>query len=239
MEWRDRGIVLSTRPHGESGLVLQLLTEAHGRHAGLVRAGSGPTRRGLYQSGNLVTASWRARLAEHLGHFTCEPLRSTAALYLDDPPRLSALVSACAVLEAGLPERQAYPAIYDGAVALIEALAWPYWAAAYVRWELGLLAALGYGLDLSRCAATGVTENLVYVSPKTGRAVSAAAAEPFRDRLLPLPAFLVAAGEADPAAVAQGLDLTGYFLERHVFAAIQRDMPPARRRLAEALAVRR
>jgi DNA repair protein RecO (recombination protein O) len=235
MEWRDRGIVLSARPHGEGGLILQLLTEHHGRHAGLVRAGAGPNRRGLYQPGNLVTAAWRARLAEHLGHFACEPLRATAALYLDDPPRLAALSSACAVLEAALPERQSHPAIHAGAVALIEALAWPYWAAAYVRWEVGLLAALGYGLDLATCAVTGVPDALSHVSPRTGRAVSAGAAEPYRDRLLPLPAFLSGAGEADPAAIQQGLELTGYFLERYVFAATERDMPAARRRLAQSM----
>ena len=236
MEWRDRGIVLSARAHGESGLVVQLLTESHGRHAGLVRAGSGPARRGLYQPGNIVAAAWRARLAEHLGHFTCEPMRATAALYLDDPPRLAALASACAVLEAALPERQAYPAIYAGAVALIDALSWPYWAAAYVRWEVGLLAALGYGLDLSQCAATGAQAGLAYVSPKTGRAVSAEAAGPYRDRLLPLPAFLVGAGDPDRPAVAAGLELTAFFLERHVFAALEHPLPAARRRLADSLA---
>ncbi len=192
MDWTEDGIVLAARKHGEASAVVQLFTRGHGRHAGLVRGGAGSKARGVYQAGNLVAARWRARLAEHLGSFTCELVRSHAAAILDDPLRLAGLASACAVAEATLPERHPYPELYDAFAAMIGALANdPAWSAVYVHWELTLLGELGFGLDLGRCAATGATDDLVYVSPKSGRAVSRLAGEPYRDRLLPLPGFLV------------------------------------------------
>ena len=234
MEWSDEGFVLGARKHGEASAIVQLLTRGHGRHAGLVRGAAGPRARGVYQPGNRVSARWRARLAEHLGTFTCELERSHAAAFLDDALRLSALTSACAIAEATLPERHPYPALYDAFAALIGALeAEPGWAAVYVRWELGLLGELGFGLDLGSCAATGATEDLVYVSPKSGRAVSRAAGEPYRTRLLPLPGFLIGADDAGPAAVAAGLRLTGAFLDRHLFAPHERRLPAARERFVE------
>ncbi len=237
MDWTDDGIVLAARRHGEASALVQLFTREHGRHAGLVRGGAGVRARGVYQPGNLVAARWRARLEEHLGGYTCELLRSHAAAYLDDPLRLAALASACAVTEAALPERHPYPALYDGFGALIDALAdEPAWAAVYVRWELGLLDELGYGLDLSACAATGATDDLVYVSPKSGRAVSRAAGEPYRDRLLALPGFLIGRGGAEPADIVAGFRLTGGFLDRHVFAPHERRLPPARERFVERFA---
>ncbi len=237
MDWVDEGIVLGARKHGESSAIVQLFTRAYGRHAGLVRGGAGSRARGVYQPGNRVSARWRARLAEHLGAFTCELTHSHAAALLDDPLRLAGLTSACAVAEAVLPERHPYPKLYDAFLALLDALAdEPAWAAVYVRWELGLLGELGFGLDLSRCAATGATEELVYVSPKSGRAVSRAAGEVYRDRLLPLPAFLIGNGEAPPGEVAAGLRLTGHFLDRHVFAPHERALPPARDRFVERFA---
>ena len=187
MDWSDDGIVLAARRHGESSAVVQLLTRGQGRHAGLARGGAGSRGRGIYQPGNLVAARWRARLPEHLGSYTCELAHSYAAALLDDPLRLAALASACAVAEAALPERHPYPKLYGAFIALLDGLdGEPQWAAVYARWELGLLDELGFGLDLSRCASTGVTENLSYVSPKSGRAVSREAGAPYRDKLLPL-----------------------------------------------------
>jgi DNA repair protein RecO (recombination protein O) len=239
MEWTDRGFVLSARRHGESAVIVQLLTEAHGRHAGLVRGGAGTRARGVYQPGNLVSARWRARLAEHLGSLACELDAGHAARFLDQPGRLAALSAAASLVEAALPERLAYPAIFAGFAALIDALGGDGWAAETVRFELALLAALGYGLDLGACAATGAREGLAFVSPKSGRAVSAAAGAPYRDRLLSLPAFLLGdALAADAAAIAAGFALTGYFLEQHVFAPQGGRLPAARRRLAAQFAPR-
>jgi DNA repair protein RecO (recombination protein O) len=234
MEWNDEGFVLSARRHGEGDLVLSLLTREHGRHAGLVKGGGGRRAAGLYEPGNRVRAIWRARLSEHLGHFICETTAQTAAPLLDDPLRLSALIAAAAVAETALPEREPHPRAYEGFAALIEALLSSddtlAWSARYVRWELDLLAEIGFGLDLANCAVNGDTVGLAFVSPSSGRAVSSRAAEPYRDRLLPLPAFL-SGGAADLAAVCQGLALTGSFLERHAF----RNPPAARARFVARL----
>lgn len=237
MEWIDEGIVLAARKHGETSAVVTLLTRVHGRHAGLVRGGTGKAARGVLQPGNRVAARWHARLAEHLGLLACEMTHPFAAAVLDHPDRLAALAAACAVAEAALPEREPCPEVYDGLLALLGAIEDDVWPVAYVRWELGLLAALGFGLDLSECVATGGNDQLAYVSPKSGRAVSLAAGEPYKGRLLALPPFLAAGGGngATPDALLDGLRLTGHFLERHVFAPTGGAMPPARRRLEERL----
>ena len=244
MDWTDRGIVLSARRHGETSLIVQLLTEQHGRHAGLVRGGASSRARGLYQAGNLLAVHWRARLAEHLGNFACELVTGSAAALLDNGGKLAALSSAAALAEATLPEREPHGDVFDSLTALIAALgaaaAAEDWAPCYVRYELGLLASLGFGLDLARCAATGTNDNLSFVSPKTGRAVSLSAGEAWRDKLLALPRFLITdapAGERPASGeVGQGLALTGYFLERHVFAPHGKGLPAARVRLGEKLA---
>ena len=233
MHWTDDGIVLSARPHGESSAVVQLLTRHQGRHAGLVRGGQGKRARGIYQPGNLVAANWTARLPEHLGNYACELVESHAARVLDDPARLAALSAAAAVSETALPEREPHAACFEGFLALLAALPGDHWAEVYVRWELALLAELGFGLDLESCAAGGANDQLAYVSPKSGRAVSLAAGEPYRDKLLALPGFLAGHGGGGREQVEQGLALTGFFLERHVFAPHHRDLPAARRRLAE------
>ena len=240
MHWSDDGIVLSVRRHGETSAVVTLLTRRHGRHAGLVRGGAGRRLRGILQPGNEVSAEWRARLAEHLGTFAVEPGRARVAELLDDPARLAALAAACAVTEASLPEREPHPALFDALRVLLDSLAdGETWPAVYVRWEMGLLQELGFGLDLSRCAATGDVDDLAYVSPKSGRAVSRAAAEPYKHRLLPLPAFLLGAqtGLPDGTDVKNGLALTGYFLDRHIFAGRNTTAPPARHRLVEKFSV--
>ncbi len=237
MEWTDEGIVLSARGHGESSAIATLLTLRHGRHAGLVRGGAGKRKRGVLQPGNRVVARWRARLSEHLGELSCELTEAVAAPLFGDPLKLAGLAAACAVCEAVLPERQPHTAVYNGLTILLAALSGDkQWPSVYVKWELGLLGELGFGLDLSRCAATGSNDQLAYVSPKSGRAVSISAAEPYLDKLLPLPAFLIAEGASGSAGeVADGLRLTGYFLGRHVFAHHRRPPPAARLRLVQRL----
>ena len=236
MEWRDTGFVLSGRRHGENALIVELLTAEHGRHAGLVRGGQSPRRRALLQPGNLVAASWRARLAEHLGTFECELVQAHAAPLLDDPDRLAALSSAVALLAASVPDREPHPDLYASFAALLETLdsanGWP---AAYVTWECGLLAALGFGLDLGRCAATGTNQDLAYVSPRSGRAVSREAGLPYHDKLLPLPGFLWRDAAADAADIVEGLALTRHFLLHHLLEPHGGRLPEARERLVERM----
>jgi DNA repair protein RecO (recombination protein O) len=245
IEWSDDGIVLSARRHGESAAIVSLLTRAHGRHAGIVLGGAGRRARGVYEPGNRVAAVWRARLSEHLGHYACELAESRAAALLDDALRLAALTSATAILDTALPEREPHERLYDSLDDLVAQLCDPpmSWPALYVRFELDLLTELGFGLDLSRCAATGRTDDLAYVSPKTGRAVSTTAGEPYRDRLLSLPPFLTRSvgNGVSSADILNGLRLTGFFLEQHVFAhqpapaAGRSPLPPARERLITIL----
>jgi DNA repair protein RecO (recombination protein O) len=236
VEWIDEGLVLSRRRLGENDAVVALFTAGHGRHLGVVRGGAGRRHGGTLQPGNVVSATWRARLSEQLGTMACELRESVAARLLDDPPRLEALAACLELLDAVLPERQPHPELHAATRALLGALDEPGFAASVVRWELGLLTALGFGLDLSACAATGETEGLAHVSPRSGRAVSREAGRPFAGRLLALPAFLLAghsgeeAGEAD---IATGLALTGHFIERHLLAPASRTMPPARARLVD------
>jgi DNA repair protein RecO (recombination protein O) len=235
MEWSDQGIVLSARRHGESSVILSLLTAGHGRHAGLVRGGASRSRRGLLQPGNQVEATWRARLEDHLGGFTVDLLRNPSAAWLDDPARLAALSSACTIADQTLPEREPCESVFNGLTHLFDVMGEPLWAAAYVEWELALLGELGFGLDLSACAATGRNDTLAYVSPRSGRAVSISAGEPYREKLLPLPGFLVGGEPAQPADIAAGLALTGFFLDRHLFAPHQKRLPDPRARLVERL----
>ena len=236
MDWTDDGIVLSARKHGETSAIVTLLTRGHGRHLGLVRGGAGKRLRGILQPGNLLKARWRARLSEHLGTFSCELTEAIAARFLKDPLKLAGLSAACAMAEGTLAEREPHQAVFDGLLALLGAIGEGNWPSAYVKWELGLLGDLGFALDLSTCAATGNNDQLAYVSPKSGRAVSLAAGEPYKKRLLALPAFLLSAGTLGaPEEVADGLKLTGYFLERNVFRLTDRSLPEARNRLMERL----
>lgn len=233
MEWADDGIVLAVRRHGENAVLASLLTRAHGRYPGLVHGGAGKANRGTLQPGNAVQAWWRARLADQLGSYRVELAEAHAAAVLDDPGRLAAIAAACAMAEAALPEREPHPAAFAALAALLDSCKSEAWPSVYVHWEVALLRELGYGLDLSACAGTGATEGLTYVSPKTGRAVSRAAGEPYRDKLLALPAFLVAGGEGDRQAIFDGLRLTGHFLDRHVLASHRVQMPAARARLVD------
>jgi DNA repair protein RecO (recombination protein O) len=191
MEWTDNGIVLSARRHGESGSILDVLTRAHGRHAGLVR---GSKNRALLQAGNGLMVHWRARLEDHLGSFTLELAQARAGALMEGRDALMGLNAFSAVAGAALPERLAYPAVFDAAEILLGAMMqsdFGHWGPLYVRWEAGLLEALGFGLDLSQCAATGQTDDLIYVSPKSGRAVSRGPGADYAQRLLALPGFLL------------------------------------------------
>jgi DNA repair protein RecO (recombination protein O) len=235
MDWTDEGILLSLRPHGETGAVANLLTREHGRHAGLVHGGSGKAARAALQTGNRLQVTWKARLSEHLGGFSWELAGAFGSAWLHDPLRLAGLSAACALAELCLPEREPHRATFDGLAAVIRGLNDDDWPSLYVQWELGLLGELGYSLDLSCCAASGVTEELSYVSPRSGRAVSRTAGAAYHDKLLPLPGFLLDASSGDRHAVIDGLILTGHFLERHVLAPRGKRLPPARSRLVDRL----
>lgn len=236
MDWTDEGIVLHVRPHGETSAILELLTREHGRHLGLVRGGVSKRMRGILQPGNTLKAQWRARLSEHLGNYTVEASTERVATALSDRRALAGLTAAAAMASAVLPEREAHPRIFDGLTVLLDALDDPEtWPAVYVRWELGLLDDLGFGLDLGACAVTGETENLAYVSPRSGRAVTAEAAGVYKERLLPLPRFLTGGRAATADDVADGLRLTGYFLDKRLFAARDAVLPAPRAALPEVL----
>ncbi|HEU0159324.1 MAG TPA: DNA repair protein RecO [Hyphomicrobiaceae bacterium] len=237
MEWSDEGIILSVRPHGETGAVLELFTRRNGRHLGLVHGGRSRKLRPVLQIGTHVEASWKARIADNLGHFALELRKSYAALVLDEPAALAALTSIAALARL-LPERDPHPNLFEVTLFVLgyldEREVWP---ALLVRWELALLEELGFGLDLTSCAATGATTDLTYVSPKSGRAVSSAAGEPYKERQLALPHFLRgrAADGVTAADLAAGLALTEHFLLARVLRPRDLAMPEARNRLLSYL----
>ena len=238
MEWRDEGIVLSARPHGETSVVLELLTRRYGRHLGLVHGGRSRKMRPVVQAGNHVEASWKARISENLGHYSVELREGLAAKAMEDPGALAALSSMVSLLRL-LAERDPHPNLFEVTLFVLSFLQeGDVWPALVVRWELALLDELGFGLDLTSCAATGSTEGLTYVSPKSGRAVSAVAGEAYKDRLLPLPQFLRNGGSASASLenVRAGLDLTGYFLNVRVLSPRGAELPDARNRLLRYLA---
>jgi DNA repair protein RecO (recombination protein O) len=239
MNWSDEAIVLGVRAHGENAAVAELLTREHGRHLGFVHGGRSRRMRPVLQTGNHVDVQWKGRLAEQLGHYAIDLRRGFAAeaMAASDPARLAAL-SSIAMLSRLLAEREPHPALFEVTLFVLgfldDASVWP---ALLVRWELALLGELGYGLDLAECAATGQNDHLVYVSPKTGRAVSASAGEPYKDRLLALPGFLTgrANGGAPPSDLAAGFALTGYFLERRALEPRGLAMPEVRTRMVAQL----
>lgn len=236
MEWRDTGIVLSARPHGETSAILEVFTRAHGRHLGVVRGGVSRKMAPILQPGNQIEVSWRARLSDHLGSFTVEPVTMRAARLLADPLRLSALASLCATCAFCLPEREDLRAFQAQTEALAEALvAGEGWLTAYLDWEMQLLEVSGFGLDLSACAVSGGANDLAYVSPKSGRAVSRAGAGAWADRLLPLPACLLGA-MPDAAGAAAALALTGFFLTERLAPSLGgRAFPAARARFVDQI----
>lgn len=233
MEWDAPAIVLDVRPYGESDAVVTLMTEEHGAHRGLARGGQSRTRTALWQPGNLVQARWLGRLADQLGSFSAELVHPAAALVLDDRLALSMLTAACAVAEGAMPEREAHPRVFDGLLHLLARLPQGEQRLAdQIRWELSLLADLGYGLDLSRCAVTGAVGGLAFVSPRSGCAVSDAGAGLWKERLLALPALLLGNAEGgSPADWQAGLRLTGHFLARDAFGLQHKPLPSARQAL--------
>lgn len=237
IEWREEGVVLAVRRHGETSIIAEVLTEGQGRHAGLVRGGASRKLAAVLQPGAQVDASWRARLESHLGAFTVEPVRSRAAQVLSDRLALAGLNAVTGLLCATLPERDPHPGLYQRTIALLDLLGQgALWPLAYLQWELALLTELGSGLDLTTCAVTGRDQDLIYVSPKTGRAVSAGAAGDWADRLLPLPPVLRGQGEAAPADIVAALGTTGHFLTRLAATLGQSQLPAARERLIDQIA---
>jgi DNA repair protein RecO (recombination protein O) len=242
MDWDLPAIVLATRPYGESDLIVTLVTREHGAHRGLVRGGASRAQSGLWQPGNFLQARWIGRLSDQLGSFRAELVHATAAAVMDDALALAMLTAICAEAEDALPEREPHEATFAAMVALLPRLVLGQAALpGFVQWELTLLGDLGYGLDLTSCAMTGARENLAFVSPKTGRAVTAEAAGIWSSRLLRLPPFLtsdVASGpeESGPADWRDGLRLTGHFLTRDLFGARHRPLPMARQMLYDRVA---
>lgn len=237
MEFEDDAFVLSARAHGETGAVVELLTRGHGKYAAHVAGGASRKMKPFLQAGSAVIARFRARTADQLGSAALEPVGEGPSALFDDPLALAGLSAAAAVAAGALPEREPHPGAFLAFQALCQAFTQPdIWPAVFVRYEAGLLEELGFGLDLSKCAATGALDDLIYVSPKTGRAVSRAAGEPYKDRLLALPPFLLSAqGRLAPGDVAAGLDLTAHFLEAFIFNPINRPLPPARLWLVDRL----
>lgn len=238
MNWQESGYILSVRRHGESAAIIDILTRERGRHSGLVYGGNSKRLRPVLQYGNKVQANWKARLEDQLGHFTVEMEHSHSDILFGEASALDALMSACSLLTITLPEREAHARLFDGFEILLESLSeGEVWPAVLVRFELGLLQELGFGLDLTKCAVTGEGNDLTHVSPNSGRAVSKPAAEPYKDRLLPLPPFLVRQDllEASVEEVKAGFDLTGYFLESRVLSPHSKNLPDARRRMLDRL----
>lgn len=251
-QWEDQGIILGARRHGENGAIVSLLTPERGRCAGYMRGAFSGKNRGTLEVGNIVDAHWQTRVEGSLGTLTLELVRGSAARVMDDALKLAALQSACALCDAALPEGEGHPGLYQGFMALLDVLESDVWGEAYVMWEIALLRELGFSLDLSKCAGGGRTEDLAYVSPKTGRAVSEEMGAPYKEKLLALPLFLRpppldpprrrgreenanlvgdGGGDSEAQDILIGLTLTGYFLQHWVFAHHSSGIPEARQRL--------
>lgn len=234
MEWRDQGILLSARRHGETSAIIEMFTPQHGRHAGVVRGGTSRKIAPILQPGAQLDVTWRARLADHLGAFTVEPVRSRAVHAMGDRLALAGLNAVTGLLSYALAEREAFEGLYARTESLLDMLELPeVWPLAYLQWELRLLEDMGYALDLSQCAVTGATQDLRYVSPKSGRAVSQKGAGDWAERLLPLPGVLRGYMEADDQQIAQGFVTTGHFLEHHLARDLGKPLPDARARFVE------
>ncbi|WP_136440048.1 DNA repair protein RecO [Pacificoceanicola onchidii] len=240
MEWRDTGILLSTRKHGETSVILEVFTPDHGRHLGVMKGGTSRKMVPHLQPGAQLDLRWSARLEEHMGAFRAEPERARAHLAMANRLMLSGLNAVLALLSFSLPEREPHVPLYRRSESLLDLMGQPdLWPLAYLRWEMSLLEDLGFALDLASCAVTGGTEDLIYVSPKTGRAVSRSGAGDWAPRLLPLPPVLLGQGEASNTEIVQALGTTGHFFEHHLAPNLGDDpVPEARARFIDQLSRR-
>jgi DNA repair protein RecO (recombination protein O) len=236
--WTDDATLLAVRPHGETSVIIDVFSEMHGRHAGVVRGGVSRKIAPILQPGAQLRVSWKARLDQHLGAFSVEPLRSRSAVAMSNRLALAGLNAVCAILCVVLPEREPHTRFYQKTINLLDLLGQTeLWPLAYLRWEQSLLDEMGFGLTLQACAVSGVQTDLAYVSPKTGRAVSLQAAGEWADRLLPLPPVLAGSGAAEPADIVQALETTGYFIAHKLLDSLSdRPVPAARARLLDAIA---
>jgi DNA repair protein RecO (recombination protein O) len=241
MEWRDQGILLSARRHGETSAIIEVFTPSQGRHAGIVRGGTSRKIAPILQPGAQLDVAWRARLEDHIGAFTVEPVRSRAVTAMQDRLSLAGLNTVTALLSFSLPEREPHAPLYHRTQLLLDLLdQGDLWPLAYMQWELSLLEELGYGLDLSACAVTGAQEGLVFVSPKSGRAVTREGAGEWADKMLPLPPVLRGEGDAANDEIAAGLKTTGYFLEHRLARDLGgKPLPEARARFIDAFSRQR
>lgn len=238
MQWNGRAIILSTHKFDEYAAVVRLFSAEHGLYSGVCKSAFRSSQRGIFQAGNLVEASWKARLEEHLGTLTAETEMPFAALAMQDRIALAGVNAMCALVPLAMHERDPHPAIFEAMHEVLQRMSIADdWLCNYVRFELLLLKEAGFGLDLRRCVASQSSENLIYVSPKSGGAVSEQAGEPYREKLLKLPSFLIQPMRDDnPEAIADGLALTGYFLQRWMLEASGHTMPAARARLVNLCA---
>jgi DNA repair protein RecO (recombination protein O) len=237
MEWRAEGILISVRRHGENNAIIEVLTEEYGRHAGVVRGGASRKQAPILQPGAQVDVSWRARLEDHLGTFSVEPIRSRAAQVMDDRLAMAGLNALCGLLGFALAERDPHPELYHRTLDLFDRLGTDqFWPLTYLEWELALLEDMGFGLDLSSCAVTGSTQELIYVSPRTGRAVSREGAGEWASRLLPLPDMLRGVGDGSFTGLNDALLTTGHFLTNWMAAELGNNpLPASRDRLVSAM----
>lgn len=236
IEWRDDAVLLSARNHGETAAIVSVFSRTRGRCRGLVPGGMGKRLRPNLQCGNILEVVWKARLDDHLGTFSCELMTPHAARVLHDYARLSCLNAVCSLIETLLPERESHEALFIATLTMLDGLSGPVWSSIYAHWELALLRAIGYGLDLSRCAAGGESDDLAYVSPRSACAVSRKAGSPYHDRLLVLPVFLLTGEPGKTTDVLAALRLSGYFLDRFLRTHHSAALPLARQRLLERLA---
>lgn len=237
MDWRDTGILLNTRRHGENAAIIEVFTPERGRHAGVVRGGTSRKIAPILQPGAQLDVTWRARLEDHIGSFTVELQRGRTGPAMANRTALAGMNSVLALLAFTLPEREAHPDLYRRSEQLLDLLGdMELWPLAYLHWEIALLDEMGYALDLHSCAVTGATVGLVYISPKTGRAVTAQGAGDWADRLLRLPQVMLGQGEASNPEIADALTITGHFLENRLAAEqIGKLLPAARGRFLDRL----
>ncbi|MEN8842174.1 MAG: DNA repair protein RecO [Octadecabacter sp.] len=237
IEWRDEGALLKVRKHGENSAIIEVFTPDRGLTAGIVRGGTSRKIAPLLQPGAQLDVTWKARLEDHLGSFTVEPVRSRTALVMQDRLALAGLNAVTGILSFVLPDREKHAPLYCRTVALLDLLGQnDVWPLAYLQWEVALLEEMGFGMDLSACAVSGLNDDLFYVSPRTGRAVSRLAAGDWADRLLPLPHVLLGKGDADIGEIVKALRTTGHFLNNHLAKSLgNRQIPEARQRLIDTM----